>query len=222
MMSSVARHADSLFFRHLDLSQGGRAAQAASQRARMLEAITRAVAEKGYAAATVNDVVAGAGVSKRSFYEYFADKEECFLEAYATGSEAVIDDVADAVRASGATEWEDRVRVGLEAYTRALAAEPDLAQTLLVSVLGAGPRAVALRRQVFDAFAELYRAGPGGDPVLAAVPDSFRRGLVGAIGELVQEHIFEHGAATLEELTPTLFELAHAVILAGAASGAQR
>jgi AcrR family transcriptional regulator len=215
------RNTDSLFFRHLDVEDTGRAAALASQRARMLDAMTRAVAQKGYAGVTVADVVAAAGVSRRTFYEYFTDKEHCFLDAYESGSRAVIEDIAAEVRSSHAVQWTERVRIGLEAYTRVLAAEPDLAQTLLVHVLGAGPRAIALRRKVFDAFAELYRAGPGGDETLAAVPDSFRRGLVGAIGELVQEHILDEGAESLEEITPTLVELAHAVIVAGARGRAE-
>ena len=59
----------------------------ASQRARLLEAVGRAVAEKGYAAATIEDVVRGAGVSKKTFYEHFADKEGCFLAAYEAAAE---------------------------------------------------------------------------------------------------------------------------------------
>jgi AcrR family transcriptional regulator len=209
------RNERSLFFRHLDLSAGARSAAGASQRARMQDGIMRAVAHKGYGNVSVGDVVAAAGVSKRTFYEHFADKEECFLEAYRTGSQAVVEDIAAAVRASGETDWEERMRVGLDAYTRTLASEPDLAQTLLVDVLGAGPRAIALRRQVLGAFAELFRPGPDGSDVLAAVPDTFRRALVGAVGELVQEHIYEHGAESLPELAPTLAEVARAVISAG-------
>src|SRR5829696_2746533 len=52
---------------------------AASQRTRLIEALGRAVAEKGYAAATIDDVVSGAGVSKKTFYEHFQDKEACFV-----------------------------------------------------------------------------------------------------------------------------------------------
>ena len=57
----------------------------ASQRGRMLAAIAEAVAEKGYAATTVADVVGRAGVSRKTFYEHFADKEECFLAAWDAG-----------------------------------------------------------------------------------------------------------------------------------------
>ncbi|MEA2379823.1 MAG: hypothetical protein QOD13_3730 [Thermoleophilaceae bacterium] len=59
----------------------------ASQRTRLLEAVGRAVAERGYAAATIDDVVRGAGVSKKTFYDHFADKQECFLAAYEAASQ---------------------------------------------------------------------------------------------------------------------------------------
>ncbi len=214
------RNDESLFFRQLDLSGAPRAAAAASQRARMLDAMTRAVAHKGYTAVTVGDVVAAAGVSRRTFYEYFADKETCFLEAYATGAQVVIEDIHQAVRDSGETDWERRVRVGIEAYLDILAAEPDLAETLLVHFVGAGPRAVAMRREVFDAFAELYRPGRDANVTLAAMPDVFRRGLVGGIDSLVQQQIADHGAENVTDLGPSLVELALAVIGASVAVGA--
>src|SRR5215208_7384684 len=69
---------------------------AASQRTRLLEAVGRAVAEKGYAAATIDDIVRGAGVSKKTFYEHFQDKLDCFLAAY----EAASDELYEHVRAA--------------------------------------------------------------------------------------------------------------------------
>ena len=198
---------------------GLKAATTASQRARLLDAANRAVASKGYAKATVADIVELAGVSRRTFYELFSDKEECFLEAYWTGSIAVIDDIAAAVRASGSTDWHERVRIGLDAYTATLAAEPDLTKTLLVEVLAAGPQAVALRRQVLERFSALFRPGPRGtrasDEALRSVPEPYLRALVGAISELVQEHIFLKGARSLTELTPTLVEVSFALLEAG-------
>ena len=55
---------------------------AQSQRERMLEAMIRVVAKKGYAATTIADVTKAAGVSRTTFYELFEDKEACFLAAY--------------------------------------------------------------------------------------------------------------------------------------------
>jgi AcrR family transcriptional regulator len=205
------RNPHSLFFRHLDRtgSAGPRAAASASQRARLLDAMIRAVAGKGYAKVTVADVVGLAEVSRRTFYEQFAGKEECFLAAYETGSQLVIEDISAAVRDSGADDWHERVRVGIDCYLATLSAEPDLARTLLVDVLGAGPRAVELRRRVREDFAALY-AGAEGE-----VSAPYRRALVGAISELVQEHILTGGAATLAELSATLVDLAWTVLAAG-------
>jgi AcrR family transcriptional regulator len=208
------RNPDSLFFRHLDRTgrTGPRAAASASQRARMLDAMTRAVASKGYAKVTVADVVALAEVSRRTFYEEFADKEACFLAAYETGSQLVIEDIEAAVRASDADDWHERVRVGIDTYLEILSAEPDIARTLLVDVLGAGPRAVDLRRDVREHFAALYAGAEG------QVSEPYRRALVGAISELVQEHILTAGAASLRELSPTLVDLAWSVLAASQAA----
>src|SRR5918992_915058 len=63
---------------------------AASQRARLLEAVGRAGAEKGYAAATIDDIVRGAGVSKKTFYDHFRDKLDCFLAAYEAASDELL------------------------------------------------------------------------------------------------------------------------------------
>ena len=69
---------------------------AASQRTRLLEAVGRAVAERGYAAATIDDIVRGAGVSKKTFYEHFRDKEGCFVAAYEAARDELYARVHDA------------------------------------------------------------------------------------------------------------------------------
>src|SRR5918997_3250209 len=101
----------------------------ASQRTRLLEAVGRTVAERGYAAATIDDVVRGAGVSKKTFYEHFRDKEDCFLAAY----EAASDELLARVREAHASRegWLERTRAGIVAYLRWLAAEPALARVFL-------------------------------------------------------------------------------------------
>ena len=64
---------------------------AASQRTRLLEAVGRAVADRGYAAATIDDIVRDAGVSKKTFYEHFTDKLDCFLAAYEAASDELLE-----------------------------------------------------------------------------------------------------------------------------------
>lgn len=214
------RNLDSLFFRALPAGwEEDRARFAEAQHERMLEAMARAVAAKGYAKVTVADVVRLAAVSRSTFYEHFADKEQCFLDTYATGSRALIEEIAAAVRDSGHTDWHHRVRTGMERYTGLLAASPSFARALLVDVLGAGPRAVQLRRQVMAGFVQLYLASTDGTRTAGAamrrVPEPFLLALVGGISELVQEHILARGAETLEELTPTLVEIAFSLVELG-------
>src|SRR6185503_3919211 len=101
---STARTQESFFFRALQ--PGDR-----EQRARMLEAVTRAVAAKGFARVTVSDVVGLAGVSRRTFYEEFTDKEDCFLAAFAAGGEVVRAEVERAIAEVTDGDWRTFLRV---------------------------------------------------------------------------------------------------------------
>src|SRR5437870_37717 len=90
-----------------------------SQRRRLLDAITGAVAEKGYEATTVADVISRAGVSRATFYEFYSDKDECFSAAY----DSVIDQLLQGVSSAylGDAPWPERIRAGLHALLRYLA-----------------------------------------------------------------------------------------------------
>jgi AcrR family transcriptional regulator len=219
---------DSIFFRVLE-PEDGRLGQkdttAASQRARMLDAITRAVADKGYARVTVGDVVGIAGVSRRTFYEQFKDKEDCFLAAYATGTDALIQDMVDASIAIGPdASWREVLQSAIDTYVGTLASDPEWARTFLVDVLGAGPAAVELRRQVYEQFVQQYvilaRLAARQQPEIGQVPEVYLRALVGGIGELVQQHLLTQDAKTLPELAPVLVQLVTAVIQGAAAPAA--
>ena len=211
---------DSLFFRALEPDEGWRGqkqATSASQRARMLDAITRAVADKGYSRVTVGDVVGLAGVSRRTFYEQFKDKEDCFLAAYATGTEALIEDMVEASVALGTeAHWREVLGVAIDTYVGGLASDAAFARTFLLDVLGAGPAAVELRRQVYEQFVQQYvilaRRAARQQPEIGEVPVVYLRALVGGIGELVQEHLLRKDAKSLPELAPVLVQLVTAVI----------
>jgi AcrR family transcriptional regulator len=200
-----------------DDADSTRATVATSQRARMLDAVTRAVVDKGYARMTVADIVSRAEVSRRTFYEQFENKEDCFLAAYEAGAQAVIGDIVAAVTALPSDDgWRERTGVALEAFTAALAASPEFARVFLVDVLGAGHRAVELRQRVYDLFGErlhlLALRASTEDSSIRLVPELVVRALVGGIGELVQRHILTEGAASLGELSPALTELAIQII----------
>ena len=100
------------------------------QRAKLLDAMVRVVAEKGYEAATVADAVKLARVSRGTFYELFESKEACLAAAYRLGQDVLAARVGDAVL--GARDWREELRLGLRAYLRTFDEEPLFARVYLL------------------------------------------------------------------------------------------
>jgi AcrR family transcriptional regulator len=194
----------------------------ASQRARLLEAVGRVVAGKGYSGATIDDIVRGAGVSKKTFYEHFADKEDCFLDAYEAAGEELFAHVREAYGEGG--PWLERTRSGIGAYLRWLAAEPALARVFLIEVAAAGPRAAAARERLRDRYALLMRdlqeEARAEIPALPRLPVEVFHALVAAVDELVVRRIREASAEGLPELEPILLYL-EVALLAGPQAAAE-
>jgi AcrR family transcriptional regulator len=204
-----------------------RATSTSIARARICEAMARVAGERGYAAATIGEIVKTAGISRRTFYEHFKDKEECFVEMYRTGCENGIAEQIATVRALENPDWRARLRVSLETYLSHLADEPHFARVLLIEVLGAGPRALAMREQILAAYVTNYRTlhalAKEDDPELPDVPETFLRGLVGGIAELVQQCLLESTEEEVSErlraLAPTLVSFATTVLTGGGERG---
>ena len=178
---------------------------AASQRTRLLEAAGRAVAEKGYAAATIDDIVRGAAVSKKTFYEHFDDKLSCFLAAYEAASDELYEHVRaaqDAVASTRGNHWLERTQAGIRAYLRWLAAEPALARVFLIEIAAAGPEALARRERLRDRYAERMRELQ--DPRVG-VPDEIFHAVVAAADDLVVRRLRD--GSDLLELEPILLRL---------------
>ena len=180
-----------------------------SQRERMIEAMAGAVAAKGYAATTVADVVSGAGVSRKTFYEHFRDKEECFLAAF----DAAVDALLGAIVAAEPEEpgWLPRMRARVRAYLDGLARNPALARTFLIEVFAAGPEALERRAEVHDRFArllnDLYEEMRGELTGLPPVRDEIGLAAVGAVNELVTRHIRAGRTRQLPELEDTVVHI---------------
>lgn len=127
-----------------------------SQRGRMLVAVARAVARKGYADATVADVLVGSGVSRATFYEHFDGKEQCYAEAYGTAAALVRDAL---LRPPGEqSNPADRLRAALRGYLAVLDGDPDLANAFLIQSAAAGPRVRALRARSHAEWADALQA----------------------------------------------------------------
>jgi AcrR family transcriptional regulator len=193
---------------------------AASQRTRLLEAVGRAVADKGYAGATIDDIVRGAGVSKKTFYDHFADKLDCFLAAYEAASDELLARLREAQ--SRPEGWLERTRAGIVAYLRWLAAEPALARVFLIEVAAAGPVAAERRERIRDRYAEVLRElqddARTDIPALPRLPDEIFHALVAAVDEVVVRRIRESGGADLPELEPVLLHL-HLALLSSSSAG---
>lgn len=189
-----------------------RAVVAESQRERLLVAMADATATKGYANVAVADVIERAGVSRRSFYEHFSNKEECFLAAYDAGVEALLGAIGEAEEAAGGLL--EGARAGTAVYLQLLADNPAFARTFLIEVLGAGPAALARRDAVHQRFADRLaeaHAAIAGQLGLAAnlpapAPYIFRAA-VGAIHELVIDRLLKEGAEALPGLLDAILEV---------------
>jgi AcrR family transcriptional regulator len=180
---------------------------------RLLEGMAEAITEKGYAATTIADVVRHARVSKRTFYEHFPDKESAFLATYSTASDDMLAVIAGAL--VGDAPWRERLAAGVRAYFAELAAHPALTRTFLVEIQAAGPRALALRRDVLRRFADGLRAIVEDvrreDPDVEPLSPAVAMAAVGGINELLLQAVEDEGASALPKLADTAVEFLAAV-----------
>jgi AcrR family transcriptional regulator len=184
-----------------------------NQRRRLLLGITHAVAAKGYPDTTVADVLAAVRVSRRTFYELFADKESCFLAAYEVAHQALIEHIVQSQR--GVKDAFRRIELAHRSYLEFAAGQPELVKAMLVGVLGAGPRAAARREQAHQEFADmhlgLHRLCRAQDPQLPEVPRLAFLALVAGTNKIVADRIDQGAATSLPELLPVVLYLAYSV-----------
>ncbi len=157
------------------------------QRAKLLDAMVRVVAAKGYEAATVADAVRLARVSRGTFYDLFQSKEACLADAYRLGLEVLTARVAEAVR--GARDWREELRLGIRAYLRTFDQEPMFARVYLLEWAPvAAERDAAIRR-----FARRYGASFARGGI--TVPDRALYVLASGVHELTRTHVRGGGRA---------------------------
>lgn len=185
----------------------------AAQRTRLLLAVVEVVAERGYASATVGDVLGRAHISRQTFYEHFTNKEDCFLAAFDQAADLLIGRIEAALGPAG-----DPVLVRLDrvfdSWLRGLAATPELARALLVDVYSAGREAVARRLAVQERFAvviadavalgQRWRGGLD--------PHFIGRAVIGAVSALVTARIEAGAGTTVPELRAELVAFVGALL----------
>jgi AcrR family transcriptional regulator len=129
----------------------------AEQRDRLLRAACDVFAERGYAGAGIEEIVARARASRSTFYVFFANKEECLLAVFASGLERVAAEVTATVLATASEPMDptERVRHEVRATARALAADPAMARVLLIEIVGATPAAETARTEARNGAASI-------------------------------------------------------------------
>jgi AcrR family transcriptional regulator len=178
-----------------------------SQRERILHGMAAAMAEDGYVGTSVTAILKRAGVSRQTFYEQFASKEECFTATYAWAAETVLEHTVEAAGdASGdGHDPRDPIERMLASYLHGLAAAPELARVLLIETYAAGPAALEGRIALQHRFATQIGA------VLGARTDEDRfacEALVGAVSSLVTARLALGDTAGLLALQQPLAALA--------------
>ncbi len=147
------------------------------QRSRMLVAMAAEVSEHGVASASVANVVARAGVSRRTFYEVFDDRDDCFAAAFEDALGRVARRVLDSH--DPRAPWVERVRSALTAVLVFLEEERASAVLLVVGSLAAGPHAQELRSRVLAQLCAAVDEGRGESRAGASLPPLTAEGVVG-------------------------------------------
>jgi AcrR family transcriptional regulator len=175
-----------------------------SQRGRLLFAIAQVVAERGYAAATVADIVDRASVSRSTFYEQFPDKEACFIAAFDYGVAFVLRRMEKAREDLNGADWRAHIRSDFGTYLTVLAREPAFARALHVEILAAGPVALARRAEVLALFSGRTRAihvsARSGNASLPPLPDAAFALHSGGVDELIRDRLLADPDADLTQL----------------------
>jgi AcrR family transcriptional regulator len=176
---------------------------AENQRERLLNGVVEAVAEHGWSTTTIAKVTAAAKISRRTFYEYFEGKEDCFLAAYEMIEAHVLDSML-AARGAG-DPWPDRVRARLAALLDVLSRDAAVARCFLVEPLAAGGEVAARYREAMQLLAGTLRPEPPPSELNMEVRD---QALVGGIATLIVRRLNSGGTQQLPGLLPDLVELA--------------
>ena len=188
------------------------------QRGRLFAAAAAVFARAGYADATAEAIAREAGMSKATFYEHFANKEDCIVALFDAATDMVLGAMREAAAREAADDPQARVRSTLGAFLETMASYPDQSQTLLVEIVGAGPRALGRRDRALEAVTQYLEELNAQDAERGATPrlreyDAFA--IVGAVVELASRQIRTGVPNDIRELEPVVERLTLGLLAAG-------
>jgi AcrR family transcriptional regulator len=180
------------------------AAVAATQRDRLLGAIVRTVAEKGYLHARVSDICRAAGVTRPVFYELFAGKEDAFLAAHRHGTGLLLREMETSFGTG--PDWSSRMRAALATMLAILAGAPAFATTAIVEIDAVGPAGRGERARLLARFHRFFKEAPapGADHGIPVPPRELVAGVVGGAYTSLYRWVNNDRTRELPDLLPAL------------------
>jgi AcrR family transcriptional regulator len=179
---------------------------ARSQRTRLIYATAEVMMAKGYQSATVTDIVAQARVARPVFYQYFADKQDAFLEAQQHPTQDTLDRCAQAY--FSADEWPERVWRCFEALISLIVSRPAISHLRLVECYAAGPAAIRRAEEITRSFTIFLEEGYRYRAASRSLPRLCSEAIAGAIFEIVRHHVARRDPAALAAHLPQLTYIA--------------
>jgi AcrR family transcriptional regulator len=173
-----------------------------AQRERLLAAMVRAVAERGYDNVSIADVVEAAGVSRSAFYEEFASKDECMFAAY----DAMVDELLRRISTAYSPDdpWPTQVRLGLAGLLEQFATEPELARMAAVDIPAVGPGAHQRYRDAVERFLPFFRKGREYSPHGEELPSEVELMAVGGAEAIIFDEVIAGRTERLPALLPEI------------------
>jgi AcrR family transcriptional regulator len=186
------------------------------QRRRLFVAAAAVFARCGYAEATAEAIAREAGMSKATFYEHFDNKESCIIALFDAAMETILGAMVQTGDEPGQGDPRARYQRNVVTFLEAIASFPDTAQTLLVEIIGAGPKAMERRDGVLNAFAEYIYSRNKADyeaglvPRFASLADCYA--IVGAIVELASRQLRRQEPQDIRDLAPVVERLINGLL----------
>lgn len=176
-----------------------------SQRERLLAAVVRVTAAKGFEQTTVADILGEAGVGRESFYELFDDKLDCMLAAH----KVLVDNLAEQTRAAylGEEPWPQRVRRAIELTLEWFASDPEAARFLLVEVSTIGPAFRPIFQSEYARFVALFDEGLDESAPDPELPHATNLAIGATLAKLYEEVVSGRAAELPSQLPDVTYGL---------------
>ncbi len=166
--------------------------------------MVRVSAARGYAATSVTEVIATAGIDEATFGRHFHGKEDCFVAAYQAISDVLVARTAAAYEGAAGRPWAERIAVGLLALVKLLAEEADVARLAVVDVTAIPGEARLHYGQALDRFVPFLAEGREASALAGELPAETERFAIGAAASLIFDEFRAGRGAELESILPEL------------------